>query len=187
MRVPAVRELRSRVKDPILLGEALGSNPSNPLPMGDEAFIQDHLRGHLRGVAEAVAADLRKIATLPDKLTDGQAGTPVAWALLAKNSTTQGGPPTESPSRVRCKSFASSCKKHCTPLSDNACTPFISAEQWEVARLPIQAGGLYLGSVPLEEPLVPLTGGSVPLTGLFSWLSCRLKAWCCICQGFGCL
>ena len=46
------------------------TNPSDPFPVGEEAFIQDHLRG----VTEAVAADLRKIAALPDKLQDGHAG-----------------------------------------------------------------------------------------------------------------
>ena len=83
MRVPALRKLRSQMKDArglVLLGEALGSNPSEPFPVGEEAFSQDHLRG----VTEAVAADLRKIATLPDKLQDGQVGLQVAWALLSK-------------------------------------------------------------------------------------------------------
>ena len=100
MRVPALRELRSQMADPrglILLGEALGNNPSDPFPVGDEAFIQDHLRG----VTEAIAADLRKIAMLPDKLQDGQAGLQVAWALLSKNAPTQAGPLAQSPPAVR--------------------------------------------------------------------------------------
>ena len=69
----ARRNLRTKMKDPrglILLGEALGNNPSDPFSVGEEAFIQNHLRG----VTEAVAADLRKIAALLDKLQDGQAG-----------------------------------------------------------------------------------------------------------------
>ena len=58
LRIPALRELRSHMKDPrglILLGEALGNNPSDPFPVGEEAFIQDHLRG----VAEAVSVGIR--------------------------------------------------------------------------------------------------------------------------------
>ena len=55
-------------------------NPSDDFPVGDEAFMEDHLRG----AAAVVAADLRKIAILPDKVSEGQAGIQVAWALLAK-------------------------------------------------------------------------------------------------------
>ena len=52
-------------KDPIMgiSGEALGQDPTDPYPLGNEAFIQDHLRN----VTAAVANDLRKIAVLPDK------------------------------------------------------------------------------------------------------------------------
>ena len=80
MRTPALRGLHKDPRGLTPLGEALGNNPSDPFPVGEEAFIQDHLRG----VTEAVAADLRKIAALPNKLQDGQAGLQVAWALLAK-------------------------------------------------------------------------------------------------------
>ena len=52
------------------LGEALGEDPIDPYPMGNEAFIQDHLRD----VTQAVANDLRKIAVLPDKLEGETAG-----------------------------------------------------------------------------------------------------------------
>ena len=95
MRVPALRKPRGQMKDLrglILLGEALGSNPSDPFPVGEEAFIQDHLRG----VTEAVAADLRKIAALPSKLQDGQAGL----GPTCQNSSTQGDAPTPSSSSV---------------------------------------------------------------------------------------
>ena len=65
------------------MGEALGNNPSDPFPVGEET-VQAFMQDHLRGVAEAVAADLRKIAALPDKLSYSQAGIQVALALLAK-------------------------------------------------------------------------------------------------------
>ena len=48
--------------------------------MGEDAFVADHLRG----VADIIMADLRKISCLPDKLQSGQAGVQVAWALIAK-------------------------------------------------------------------------------------------------------
>ena len=55
--------------------------------MGNEAFISDHLRD----VTQAVITDLDKIAVLPDRLEGETAGLQVAWALISKNLTTQGG------------------------------------------------------------------------------------------------
>ena len=148
MRVPGLRRLRGQMTDPrglILLGEALGNNPSDPFPVGEEAFIQDHLRG----VTEAVAADLRKIASLPDKLDDGQAGLQVAWALLSKTL-----PPRVvhllrahpvSDTREMCETLQDQLHETVRQCMDQ---PSISADQWAVARLPIQAGGLYLPHLP---------------------------------------
>ena len=148
MRVPALRRLRGQMTDPrglVLLGEALGNNPSDPFPVGEEAFIQDHLRG----VTEAVAADLRKIAALPDKLDDGQAGLQVAWALLSKTI-----PPRVvhllrahpvSDTRELCETLQDQLHDTVRQCIDQ---PSISADQWAVARLPIQAGGLYLPHLP---------------------------------------
>ena len=71
------------MKDPrglIIVGEALGNPATDSFPIGDEAFVADHLRD----VAETIMADLRKIGCLPDKLQSGQAGVQVAWALIAK-------------------------------------------------------------------------------------------------------
>ena len=64
------------MKDPrglIILGEALGEDPTDPYPMGNEAFILDHLRD----VTKAVVSDLSKIAVLPD----GWKGTRLAYRL----------------------------------------------------------------------------------------------------------
>ena len=58
----------------------MGNPYTDSFPVGDEAFIADHLRG----VAETIMADLRKIGCLPDRLQSGQAGVQVAWALIAK-------------------------------------------------------------------------------------------------------
>ena len=122
-------------------GEALGNNPSDPFPVGEEALIQDHLRG----VTEAVAADLRKIATLPSKLQDGQAGLQVAWALLAKTL-----PPRVvhmlrahpvSDARELCETLQDTLQDTVRQCVDQ---PSITVDQWDLARLPIQAGGLYL-------------------------------------------
>ena len=64
----------------ILLSEALGEDPTDPYPMGNEAFILDHLRD----VTQAVVNDLSKIAVLPDRLEGDTAGLQVAWALISK-------------------------------------------------------------------------------------------------------
>ena len=93
---PSLKLMQTQMKDPrglIILGEALGEDPTDPYPMGNEAFIQDHLRD----VTAAVANDLRKIAILPDKLEGDTAGLQVAWARFLKNFTTPGGTSSESP------------------------------------------------------------------------------------------
>ena len=81
---PSLKLMQAQTKDPrgliIDLGEALGEGPTDPYPMGNEAFIQDHLRD----ATAAVANDLRKIAILPDKLEGDTAGLQVAWALISK-------------------------------------------------------------------------------------------------------
>ena len=61
-------------------GRRHGEGPTDPYPMGNEAFIQDHLRD----VAAVVTNDLRKIAVLPDKLEGETAGLQVSWALISK-------------------------------------------------------------------------------------------------------
>ena len=126
-------------------GKLWENNPSDPFPVGEEAFIQDHLRG----VTEAITADLQKIATLPDKLQDGQAGLQVAWALLSKTL-----PPRVvhllrahpvSDTRELCETLQDMLQDTVRQCIDK---PAISAEQWDLARLPIQAGGLYLPHLP---------------------------------------
>ena len=80
---PHLRHIQSQMKDPrglIILGEALGEDPTDPYPMGNEAFISDHLRD----VTQAVITDLSKIAVLPDRLEGDTAGLQVAWALISK-------------------------------------------------------------------------------------------------------
>ena len=82
-RIPTSNSRQAQMKDPrglIVLGEVLGEDPTDPYPMGNEAFIQDRLRD----VTKALANDLRKIAILPDKLEGDAAGLQVAWALVSK-------------------------------------------------------------------------------------------------------
>ena len=123
----------------------MGNNPSDPFPVGEEALIQDHLRG----VTEAVAADLRKIAAPPDKLQDGQAGLQVAWALLAKTlpprvvHLLRAHPVFDT--RELCEQLQGTLHEAVRQSLDS---PSISADQWDIAKLPIQAGGLHLPHLP---------------------------------------
>ena len=146
--IPSLRELRAKMKDPrglIIVGEAMGHPAIDSFPVGDEAFVADHLRG----IAEVIQADLRKIACLPDKLQSGQAGVQVAWALIAKTL----------PPRV-----IHLLRAH--PISETAelteilqeglqdavrqliGIPSTTADQLSVARLPVSAGGLGLPHLP---------------------------------------
>ena len=64
--------MQEQMKDPkglVILREALRDDPTDPYPVGTEAFIQDHLRD----AVAAVANDLRKLAMFLDKL-DGDTG-----------------------------------------------------------------------------------------------------------------
>ena len=145
---PFLRELRDKMKDPrglIIVGEAMGNPAIDSFLVGDEAFVADHLRG----VADIILADLRKIGCLPDKLQSGQAGVQVAWALIAKTL----------PPRV-----VHLLRAH--PISETAelteilqeglqdavrqliGVPSTTADQLAVARLPVSAGGLGLPHLP---------------------------------------
>ena len=80
---PHLKRIQTQMKDPrglIILGEALGEDPTDPYPMGNEAFTLDHLQD----VTQAVVTDMSKIAILPEKLEGETAGVQVAWALISK-------------------------------------------------------------------------------------------------------
>ena len=87
MHHPGLKHIQAKMKDPqglIILGEALGEDPADPYPLGNETFIQDHVRD----VANVVANDLRKIAIFPDKLEGDTAGRifSKAWGGLSASS-----------------------------------------------------------------------------------------------------
>ena len=146
--IPLLKELRDKMKDPrglIIVGEALGNSAVDSFPVGDEAFVADHLRG----IADIVMADLRKIGCLPDKLQSGQAGVQVAWALIAKTL----------PPRVvhLLRAHPVSETTELTEILQEGLqdavrqlvgTPSTTADQLAVARLPVSAGGLGLPHLP---------------------------------------
>ena len=140
--------MQALMKDPrglIILGEALGEDPTDPYPMGNETFIQDHLRD----VTAAVANDLRKIAILPDKLEGDTAGIQVAWALISKTL------PPRVVHLLRAHPVEQT-QEMCDALQDALIDtvrqllgqPTISADQFHLAKLPVTAGGLGLPHLP---------------------------------------
>ena len=137
------------MKDPrglIILGEALGEDPTDPYPMGNEAFISDHLRD----VTQAVTTDLDKIAVLPDRLEGETARLQVAWALISKTL----------PPRVVHLLRAhpvDQTQEMCQNLQDALLNtvrqlmgqPALTADQLHLAKLPVTAGGLGLPDLPV--------------------------------------
>ena len=129
----------------IVVGEALGHTDVETFPVGEDAFVADHLRD----VAETILTDLRNIGCLPDKLHSGQAGVQVAWALLAKTL----------PPRVihLLRAHPVSETAELTDILQEGLqdtvrqllgVPSTTADQLRVARLPVSAGGLGLPHLP---------------------------------------
>ena len=103
-----------------------------PFPVGDENFVADRLQG----VADIITADLRKVARLPDKLKNlvrpgrGPSGLGATCQTLP-------------PRVVHLLSWPKSCGGGLHGAVRHPCTlPLHNAEQLEVARLPVSAGGL---------------------------------------------
>ena len=145
---PNLKAIQTQVKDPqglIILGEALGEDPTDPYPMGNEAFTQDHLRD----VTEAVVSDLSKIAVLPDKLEGDAAGVQVAWALISKTL------PPRVVHLLRAHPVEQT-QEMCDTLQDALLNtvrqllgqPTLTADQLHLAKLPVTAGGLGLPHLP---------------------------------------
>ena len=129
----------------IILGEALGEDPTDPYPMGNEAFILDHLRD----VTQAVVTDLSKIAILPEKLEGDTAGIQVSWALISKTL------PPRVVHLLRAHPVEQT-QEMCDTLQDALLDtvrqlrgqPAFTADQIHLAKLPVTAGGLGLPHLP---------------------------------------
>ena len=146
---PHLRRLRDQMKDPrglIILGEALGEDPTDPYPMGNEAFISDHLRD----VTQAVITDLDKIAVLPDRLEGETAGLQVAWALISKTLPPRvvhllRAHPVEQTQEM-CQNLQDALLNTVRQLMGQ---PGFTADQLHLAKLPVTAGGLGLPDLPV--------------------------------------
>ena len=145
---PGLRLIHAKMKDPrglIILGETLGEDPTDPYPLGNETFIQDHLRD----VTNSVANDLRKIAVLPDKLEGDTAGFQVAWALISNTL------PPRVVHLLRAHPVEQT-QEMCDTLQDALLDtvrqllgqPTFTADHLHLARLPLTAGGLGLPRLP---------------------------------------
>ena len=136
------------MKDPrglIILGEAMGEDPTDPYPMGNEAFITDHLRD----VTQTVKSDLDKIAVLPERLQGDAAGLQVAWALISKTLPPRvvhllRAHPVEQTQEM-CDSLQDALLDTVRQLIGQ---PSLTADQLHLAKLPVTAGGLGLPDLP---------------------------------------
>ena len=146
---PHLKRLRDQMKDPrglIILGEALGEDPTDPYPMGNEAFIGDHLRD----VTQAVITDLDKIAVLPERLEGETAGLQVAWALISKTLPPRvvhllRAHPVEQTQEM-CDNLQNALLNTVRQLMGQ---PSFTADQLHLAKLPVTAGGLGLPDLPV--------------------------------------
>ena len=139
---PHLQRLQAAMSDTrglTILGEAVGLEPEDAYPVGDEAYVTDHIQQ----VANRLCADLRKLRHLPGMCGDDQAGLQTAWSLQQR----------QVPSRI-----LHLLRAHPTPLTDNVCEqiqtelqetfrywlqyPVIEADQWTIAEMPITSGGL---------------------------------------------
>ena len=68
----------SDIRGLTILGEALGLEPEDAYPVGDEAYITDHIQQ----VSDKLCSDIRKLCHLPGMCGDDQAGLQIAWSLL---------------------------------------------------------------------------------------------------------
>ena len=139
---PMLRNLQETISDIrglTILGEAVGLEPEDAYPVGEEAYVTDHIQG----VADRLCADLRKLRHLPGMCGDDQAGLQIAWSLLQR----------QVPSRILHLPHAhpinitdNISEQIQTELQENLCYwlqfPVLNADQWKLAELPITSGGL---------------------------------------------
>ena len=78
---PLLRTLQGRMGDKrgiLILGETVSEEAEDALPIGNEAFVTEHIEAIKRKLLD----DLTKLEHLPHKLVKGEAGLQTAWGLL---------------------------------------------------------------------------------------------------------
>ena len=80
---PLLRTLQGRMGDTrgiLILGETISEEPEDAIPIGNEAFVTEHIENIHRKLRD----DLNKLEHLPHKLVKGEAGLQTAWGLLRR-------------------------------------------------------------------------------------------------------
>ena len=80
---PLLRTLQGRMADRkgiLILGETVSEEPEDAIPIGNEAFVIDHING----IKQKLLDDLNKLERVPHKLVRGEAGLQTAWGLLRR-------------------------------------------------------------------------------------------------------
>ena len=139
---PYLRHLQATMSDTrglTILGEAVGLEPEDAYPVGEEAYVIEQIQH----TADKLCADIRKLRHLPGMCGDDQAGLQIAWCLQQR----------QVPSRI-----LHLLRAHPTYLTDDICEqiqtelqenvrywlqyPMLDADQWTIAEMPITSGGL---------------------------------------------
>ena len=80
---PLLRTLQGRMGDKrgiLILGETVSEEPEDALPIGNEAFVTEHIES----IKQKLLDDLKKLEHLPHKLVKDEAGLQTAWGLLRR-------------------------------------------------------------------------------------------------------
>ena len=78
---PLLRTLQGRMGDKrgfLSLGETVSEEPADAIPIGDEAFVTDHIRS----IKQKLLDDLCELEHLPHKLVKGEAGLQMPGVYL---------------------------------------------------------------------------------------------------------
>ena len=146
---PLLRTLQGRMGDKrgiLILGETVSEEPEDALPIGNEAFVTEHIES----IKQKLLDDLKKLEHLPHKLVKGEAGLQTAWGLLRRTT----------PSR-----FLHVLRGHAVDITAEFCDDIQDAihrilAQWtdqggltpgqqRIVELPIEHGGL--GFLPVKD------------------------------------
>ena len=146
---PLLRTLQGRMgveRGILILGETVSEEPEDALPIGNEAFVTEHIES----IKQKLLDDLKKLEHLPSKLVKGEAGLQIAWGLLRRTI----------PSR-----FLHVLRGHAVDITAEFCDDIqdaihrilarwtdqggLTPGQQRIVELPIEHGGL--GFLPVKD------------------------------------
>ena len=123
-----------------ILGEAVGLEPEDAYPVGEETYITDHLHR----VSDRLCQDVRNLRHLPGMCGDQQAG-PSGLGTASEAGAIQDPAPSANASHTPHLTTVI-CDHIQAELQENfhywIQQPPLTADQWKIAEFPITSGGL---------------------------------------------